>query len=213
MFDFAIRMAISWIETQLDLDIRPTEQDEYQDYDHLEMQSWGRIQLSRYPVLSNASDIILSLQWPSMTQPYQFPVEWLRLKKEHGLLQIVPTVGSLSMAMALQPYFAVQSGIIPDGLRIQYRSGFEFGTLPEDIRALIGMRACFPILNTAGDLIAGAGIASGSLGLDGLSQSISTTSSATNAGYGARLVQFTKEIKEQLPRIRRRWKNVGLAMA
>jgi len=213
MFDFAIRAAIAWAETELDLDIRPTNQDEYQNYDHLNMQAWGHIQLNRYPVISDPADMTITLQWPSMTTPYEFPTAWLRVNKPHGIVNIVPTIGTLSMAMALQPYFAVQSGIVPMGLRIQYQSGFAYGALPADIRALIGMRACYPILNTAGDLIAGAGIASTSIGMDGLSQSVNTTSSATNAGYGARLIQFGKEIKEQIPVIKRRWKNVGLAMA
>ena len=45
----------------------------------------------------------------------------------------------------------------------------------------------------------GAGIASYSLGIDGLSQSISSTSSATNAGYGARILGYVDDLKKVLP--------------
>jgi hypothetical protein len=102
---------------------------------------------------------------------------------------------------------------IPRALEVTYQSGFQIGELPADIRDIIGMYASFPIFNVAGDLIAGAGIASYSVGLDGLSQSVSTTSSATNAGYGARLIQYQRQIKEQLPQLRRFYKGAGLRVA
>ena len=38
-----------------------------------------------------------------------------------------------------------------------------------------------------------------SLGVDSLSQSISSTSSATNAGYGARVIGYQDQIKNTLP--------------
>lgn len=59
--------------------------------------------------------------------------------------------------------------------------------MPMDLINLTGKLATFGPLGIAGDLILGAGIAAQSIGVDGLSQSISSTSSATNAGYGARI--------------------------
>jgi hypothetical protein len=60
-------------------------------------------------------------------------------------------------------------------------------------------------LNVAGDLIAGAGIASMSLSMGGISQSKSTTSSATNSGYGSRIIQYRQDIAKDLPMVRRRF--------
>ena len=74
--------------------------------------------------------------------------------------------------------------------------------MPMDLINLTGKLASFGPLGIAGDLILGAGIASQSIGVDGLSQSISSPSSATNAGYGARIIQYQKEIKEAIPRIK-----------
>jgi len=59
-----------------------------------------------------------------------------------------------------------------------------------------------------GDLISGAGIAAKSLSIDGLSQSISTTSSATNSGYGARILSYQKRITKELKTIRSFYKGV-----
>ena len=66
--------------------------------------------------------------------------------------------------------------------------------IPATIMHVAGMWASMWCLNTAGDLIVGAGVASKSTGVDGLSQSVSTTSSATNAGYGSRIIQYKKDI-------------------
>lgn len=79
----------------------------------------------------------------------------------------------------------------------------DYVQLPGSILHCIGMLASMFVLNPAGDLISGAGIANLSIGIDSLHQTIGTTSSATNAGYGARIIQYAKDLKELLPRIRR----------
>ena len=91
---------------------------------------------------------------------------------------------------------------IPDYWNYQYITGFDFEHMPWDLLGVVGKLATFGPLNIAGDLILGsAGIASQSLSIDGLSQSISTTASATNAGYGARLINYQKEIEETVKRV------------
>lgn len=93
--------------------------------------------------------------------------------------------------------------MIPDYWRIQYITGWDIDQMPMDLINVVGMVASFGPLGIAGDLILGsAGIASQSLSIDGLSQSISTTASATNAGYGARLIQYEKQIKETTDRLK-----------
>lgn len=93
--------------------------------------------------------------------------------------------------------------MIPDYWRIQYITGWDVDQMPMDLINVVGMVASFGPLGIAGDLILGsAGIASQSLSIDGLSQSISTTASATSAGYGARLIQYEKQIKETTGRLK-----------
>ena len=91
---------------------------------------------------------------------------------------------------------------IPDYWDVQYTTGFDYDKIPYDVLDVIGKLASIGLFNIAGDLILGAGIASQSLGLDSVNQSISTTSSATNSGYGARIGQYQKEIKESLQRLK-----------
>jgi len=84
---------------------------------------------------------------------------------------------------------------IPNYWRITYCTGFN--KIPNDLKNFIGKLAAINIFHILGDLILGAGIASQSIGIDGLSQSISTTSSATNAGYGARIIGYSDDLKRQ----------------
>lgn len=77
-----------------------------------------------------------------------------------------------------------------------------------DLMDLIGKAASIHILNTAGDLIIGAGIANKSTAIDGISASIGTTSSPTNAGYGARIIQLQKDINRLLPILFRKYNGV-----
>jgi hypothetical protein len=88
---------------------------------------------------------------------------------------------------------------------------WKIDTLPKDIARAVALRASALVLNVAGDLIAGAGIASLSVSMDGLSQNLNTTSSATNSGYGARVLQFTKEYKDLISTLRAAYRPIQVA--
>lgn len=70
----------------------------------------------------------------------------------------------------------------------------------------IGLVAALAPLDIAGDLIAGAGIANFSVGVDGLSQSLATTASATSAGYGARIISYQTQLKGVMSQLRAKYK-------
>lgn len=143
-----------------------------------------------------------------------YPTQWLTThQNSYGIhkrrVSIVPTGSAVATANAevILSGLTTQLGsqhfqMIPDYWDFQYVTGFDIDTFPMDLMNLVGKLACFGPLNIAGDLILGAGIASQSIGVDGLSQGISSTSSATNAGYGARITAYQKEIKETVSRIR-----------
>lgn len=84
-------------------------------------------------------------------------------------------------------------------------------TLPADIIRALGLKASLLALDVAGDLIVGAGIAQISTSLDGLSQSVNTTASATNSGYGARVLQFTKELKTLMATLKATYRAMNIA--
>lgn len=214
-FQFYILAAIEYVEHELDIRILPTSFIELQDYNRDDYQAYNFIQLDNYPVISIEE---FNVQYPSGQTVVSYPSEWWRLDKEHGHLRIVPTAGTLSEILIGQggSYLpAIYNGLmsLPHLFEIRYTAGFEDCRVPANIIDVIGMAASLGPFNVFGDLIAGAGIANVSLSIDGLSQSIGTTSSATNAGYGARIIQYQKQIKAQLAMLRRYYKGIRMAVA
>jgi hypothetical protein len=213
MFEWGIRQAIGYFERILDIKIRPTDIVERYDYYTNDYSNWTFIRLRQSPILKvNA----VRVKWPSNTTVIDFPPEWIQVRKEEGQVNIVPTSGTLSQVLltaggSFLPLLASGQDFVPDILEVDYQAGFAEGQVPAEIREIIGMYASLGPFNVAGDLIAGAGIASSSIGIDGLSQSISTTSSATNAGYGARIIQYLKIIKERIPVLQRYYKGIRFA--
>nr|CAB4128668.1 hypothetical protein UFOVP114_55 [uncultured Caudovirales phage] len=66
--------------------------------------------------------------------------------------------------------------------------------IPYDLKQWIGLKASTLILDVAGDLIGGVGIASASTSMDGVSESYNTTSSPENSGFSARMKEFEKQM-------------------
>lgn len=215
VFQFYILSAIAWLEHELDINVLPTTYErELADYYRGDYQQFTIVQLENYPVLSIEE---FAVEYPSGQNVIVFPDEWLRLDRHHGLLRVVPTAGTLSEILIGQGGSflpAIYNGMdhLPDLFAISYTAGFEDGELPFNLLDLIGKVASFGPFNIFGDLIAGAGIATVSLSIDGLSQSIGTTSSATNSGYGARLIQYQKEVKDWIPKLRRYYKGIRMTV-
>jgi hypothetical protein len=88
---------------------------------------------------------------------------------------------------------------------------WQVDTMPPELIRAIALKSSNVVLNIAGDLIAGAGIAQLSTSMDGLSQSIATTASATNAGYGARILQYERELKELMGTLKATYRALNFA--
>jgi hypothetical protein len=79
--------------------------------------------------------------------------------------------------------------------------------IPADLKHAIGVKgATLLLLHVAGDLILGAGIASQSLSVDGLSQSVGTTSSAMYSGYSSRAEALDKQYTLLIKALRAQYK-------
>lgn len=76
---------------------------------------------------------------------------------------------------------------------------------PADILECVGLIAAMLPLDTAGDLILGAGISRLNVGVDGLHQEVQTTSGVENSGYGARVIQYRRRLTSLIKTIRRRY--------
>lgn len=192
LYPFAhfIRFAIAKAQKKLSMYLLPTRLIETTDLrreDFIRRDDYLSIQLENYPVLDVES---VSLKIPNC-QPYTYPSAWLRTQKATGEIVVVPDGPGAYPAF---PFFGPP--IIPDAIEITYTAGFDPATFPPDLKELVGKEASFGPFNVIGDLVGGAGIAATSISMDGLSQSVSTTSSATEAGFGARLTQYERELKD-----------------
>lgn len=215
LYEFFIKSALSWLEHRLDIPIAvKTLVGEAHDYFREDYNKYIWMKLKESPVIS-VEEVRMVLPGEQVVQTFED--DWIHIQKDSGQLQLVPgtgTAGSILLGAggAYIPLIYGNNRFIPDAFRVDYTAGFEPGQVPPLITDLIGKKASFGPLNIAGDLLGGAGIASQSISIDGLSQSFNTTSSATNAGYGARLLQYGKEIKELLPMLERYYKGLKFSV-
>jgi hypothetical protein len=214
VYEHYIKSAVTRLEKTLDIRLLPiTISKEPHDYIREEFLQFMYLFLYEYPVISVEG---MTLEFPTNNTIMTVDLADIHLRKESGQLQVVPNLNSnyafifTNSSFGVLPYYQLFTRAIPDFFRVSYTAGLD--PIPDDVKDLIGKIASFGPLNIAGDLIGGAGIASQSLSIDGLSQMINTTSSATNAGYGARLLQYGREIKEVIPELRRYYKGLRMVV-
>jgi hypothetical protein len=209
-----IKSSQQWLEKELDILLEErTITNESKDFYAQDYYSYGYLRTNFRPL--QEVDKLLAV-WPVGSGTIDFNDEWIKAEFVSGQINLVPTSGTISAFLIQQnaAFLPMLTGrdYIPHLFRIDYKAGFKTGEIPLDILEVIGMKASIGPFNIAGDLIAGAGIANKSISLDGLSQSIGTTSSATNAGYGARILQYEKQIKERLTSLKAYWKGMPMVM-
>lgn len=79
---------------------------------------------------------------------------------------------------------------------IDYDAGFETSDdVPADLRQIVAKQAAISLLNIIGDGLM-SGFSSSSLSMDGLSESFSSTQSATSAYFGARIKVYQDEVAD-----------------
>jgi hypothetical protein len=229
LFAHYIRSAVDWLEKKVQIPILPRRYvEECHDYYREDYNKYIWLKLLNAPVIG-VEEVKLVLPGEQVIKVFER--DWLHLERFDGQLQMVPGTGTagtilLGASGAWLPLIYGNNKFIPDCFRVTYEAGFgrpsnpnsvsrpdpELDGFPANIKHCIGMIASLGPFNIAGDMIAGAGIASQSIGIDGLSQSVSTTSSATNAGYGARIIQYQKDLKDMIPSLQRYYGKLGAKM-
>ena len=216
LWDQALAAAREWLATQLDITIPRVvvgggdpgdPQAERHDFSTVQFGEWWFMNVDRRPVHE-----IVEVKFKFGNQDVlTVPTSWFQQPDPlTGQLQLVPDPGELiTWPLAQMSFYGAQTlsmyGKLPGWYQVKYSAGYNTSELPADLLDLGGKYASMYPLNTAGDLIVGAGIASKSVSMDGVSESVGTTSSATNAGYGARILQYRKDIDRDLPAIKRRY--------
>jgi hypothetical protein len=195
--------AIAWAEQLFDICL--TERDveaEYHDYERNDYQNWGYIQAFKRPIQSVTSLRLMYGGQPSFT----VPVEWLKIDKMGGKIQMFPAQGSANNLIISQTgvIFGLQQrwGYAPQMWELNYKAGMTEKDIPENLKVLIYKKCAIDVFTVWGDLIIGAGIANQSISIDGLSQSIGTTQSAMYGGASARVQQYKDDIENEIPIIR-----------
>jgi len=215
LIEFYIKSAQQYVERQLAVLLFPqTIESEAHDYFYDSYTNFAQAKLLHYPIRAVRR---YEIQFPLTNKVLTFDPSWIKSDAISGMVNLIPVEGTFSQILMGQggsflPLLYSGRDYIPYIIFITYDAGFEAGEIPEDILHAIAMKASIGPLNIAGDLIAGAGIASKSISLDGLSQSIGTTSSATNAGYGARIINYEKQLKTMLSEIRMNLKGIQMVV-
>lgn len=201
-----IRYGMSKFEANTRLRLLPTPFEEF--HDHMQAGNMSEplmFLMDEFPILSlPVPEVALNLPGDA---PQTFPAEWIRVNKLEGEIYIVPTSSSSGFKLTSN---GLRGRFIPQAYRVRYFAGFELGKLPTNIVDIVGKEAASGPLNIGGDLVGGAAIASQSMSLDGLSQSVNTTSSPTMAGFGARLIQYNNELKRDYPIVTNFWRGKRL---
>jgi hypothetical protein len=197
-----IDSAINMLELDLDMAFTPRQELEERDFFGNDYFNWGYNQLNRYPVISIQDVFFAFLRNDDGTydETIDIPQAWWRLKKETGLFRMIPNNKfpanlQIDQTGTFFPELFRREGHVPQLFVISYTWGLQEGQIPPLINHAIGMLAAIFALSPLGNLILGPGIASSSLGIDGLSQSLSTTNSGADGGAFASQV---RDYKNQL---------------
>jgi hypothetical protein len=226
-FDFFVEEALADFETELTIDIRKriyktnpsdtleqspewregvdyTDEEDPYSFDPLQWQNYGFLQLKHAPVISVERAILNNVVGGEVLDLKENG--WLRITKKTGQLHFYPTSGVAygPFAVGVLPW-RLYGGRYPQGYEIDYTTGYKTSDfVPKDLRSVIGKWACIKCLASIGDGLL-AGFSSQSVSLDGLSESFSSTQSATSAYFGARIKQYQDEIKDWLTRNRHKY--------
>jgi len=212
-----VKAAQQEIEKYLGIKILKEVIEERVDFYQDEYRNWNYITVA-YPV-NQPFELIGFL---ANTRQVKYPKEWLSSRKTNDgftFFRRIFTVpaqtteplgvgGQTILFHGVLPYTNMLGyQTIPNYWNVVYVTGYD--KLPYDLLEIIGKLAAIGVMHVGGDIGLGMpGLASYSLSLDGLSQSISTTNSATSALYGARYKAYIDDIKNSLTRLRNFYKGI-----
>jgi hypothetical protein len=212
---FFIDEATAQIERELKITIRKTriicepdrrglqrgldydEEESYYTYKRERVQRNGMIKTRRRPVRSVSRLDLLSRneQVASLLNAYT-------LDKNKGLIRFFNRPPKTSDSLR-----AVETAIYPYGAEtrdnnlfyaIDYVVGYENSDqVPADLRGVVGKVAAVSLLNIIGRGLM-SGFSSSSLSMDGVSESFSSTQSATSAYYGADVKEYKDDIEKYI---------------
>ena len=171
-----ILSAISFIEHTLNTTITPTDYIENQDFRAQDYSSWCILNLQHTPIIEVTK---ISVKFIKSSTTVDYPTDWYRVMNLAGQVMLTPTAGTLgSWSLGMGGVMLLPTGFLsrndfPQLFEITYKAGFEQDKVPFIINSLVARWACLNILAILGNVIIAPGVAGYSIGLDGVSQSVS----------------------------------------
>jgi len=168
--------------------------------------------LRRRPLQKVLKAILIDPMYYTAIDLYSWRKEITGLESQ---VQFFPN--QMIVAMGATPYMFLRNVNVrypydhyPNSIMIDYITGWQNAKdVPKDLVEIVRMLAGIALLNDYGDGRTAA-LASQSTNLNSISESFTTTMSATNAMYGARIIQFRKQIEEWYKRNHRKYKRTVL---
>jgi hypothetical protein len=200
------------VEKFFDIQLFPSLVTEKQDYFRDDYENGFPFIRTSFPVRTLKS---LTGMLNSVNQ-VKYPSEWLVMRtssknRYYRQFSVVPNGSVVNgdasiIFLGNFAYFGLRArSQVPNYWNVQYESGFPIGEIPYEIVNLIGLLASVPLLGIAGDLVLSTpGLASTSLGIDGLSQSVTSKAGA----FGGRIKLYLEQIKTTSQRIKNTYKGV-----
>ena len=212
---FFIDAALARIERELNITIKKTriasepekrglkkgadydEAESYYTYSRSRVQRNGMIPLRKRPVLS-----VSRLDLVNRTSGLISLLNASTIDKTKGMVKFFNRLPRLDDSLR-----AVQTAVNPYGAdafernlfyAVDYVAGYESSDdVPIDLREVIGKIAAVSLLNNIGRGLM-SGFSSSSLSMDGVSESFSSTQSATSAYYGADIKEYKDDIEHYI---------------
>jgi hypothetical protein len=197
-YQLALDNATSWLEHKLDIHIYPYLVTEDKDYRLNDYMDWGYLYLNEYPVMQFIQmEMVYFRDINGVPETIQvIPNNWIRLQNNDGIVRLIPNARFPATLQVDQSgnFFpeVLRSNLVPHLWRLTYLAGFDDGAIPMIINQAIGLLAAIQLMAVAGTSVFGAGIASTSLAIDGLSQNIATTNNSESTAYSAVIAEYRK---------------------
>lgn len=214
-YTHALETAITKAEKQLDIVILPRIVTEHHDYNQSDFNSYMYTHTHKKPVIQ-----VENFKLEFNGRPiYNYPSNWWKVYHRAGHVELYPTANmQTGTGLGYEGVFngyPQLAGMPPQGgrtfapqmIHIKFVAGMlprknagmnEDWEVPPDLEQLVLKYALKEIFQVWGRLIIGAGVASRSLVVDGISESVDTTQSAMYQGASADLILIDQDINELL---------------
>ena len=179
------------------------------DFKFSRISRYGLIRTRKKPIIKLHKLELLS-RWEGVKDKTQTTI----IDKTKGVLKLMErpirpseTSSGIQTAIGIYGNQTLQSQLF---YAIDYDAGFETSDdVPTDLREIVAKQAAVSLLNIIGDGLM-SGFSSSSLSMDGLSESFSSTQSATSAYFGARIAVYKDDIANYIKENKNKFANMAM---